>query len=187
VPVELAAGMRGVVRAGELGGLACAIGSAGARAAAIGSAGARAAAIARRLSGTTYLWGGTSSWGVDCSGLVQLAYAMSGIALPRDAKDQFRVTRPLAAEEEPEVGDLLFFGRDGDVNHVALVTVPPHFVHAYGRVEEATFAGGQRNGDGYRPELGRICLGIYRLALAKVRRPFQNRRVWHRNPDANAG
>jgi hypothetical protein len=153
VRVELASGLRGVVRAADLGpggpGLAS-------------DPGARAAGFALRLAGATYLWGGTSSWGVDCSGLVQVAYAMAGIGLPRDARDQVRVTRPLAPGERARAGDLLFFGRGGEVNHVAMVTVPPRFVHAYGRVEEATFTRGRVGGHIARPELAPICLGVRR-------------------------
>jgi hypothetical protein len=174
VTVELATGLKGVARADELGGLERRVERRG-RFGRREQVGAQAAEIARRLAGATYLWGGTSSWGVDCSGLVQLAYALSGVALPRDAKDQIRVTRRLVAGERPAVGDLLFFGRNGDVNHVAMVTLPPRFVHAYGRVEEATFQAGRKNaedqkwagGASVRPELAGICLGVYRLPLAK--------------------
>jgi gamma-D-glutamyl-L-lysine dipeptidyl-peptidase len=148
LPVALASGTRGFARRSELG-----FGSAGAD-----PIGTRAARLARLLRGAPYLWGGTSSWGVDCSGLVQLAYALSGVILPRDTRDQIRITRPLVAGEAAEPGDLCFFGRGGGVNHVAMVTRPDRFVHAYGRVEEATLVPGKNR----RPELAAICLGIRR-------------------------
>jgi cell wall-associated NlpC family hydrolase len=121
--------------------------------------GRRAAALALAQRGTGYLWGGASSLGFDCSGLVQWAYALCGLALPRDARDQIRVARPLAGDERARPGDLLFFGRAGDVNHVALFTAPPRFVHAYGRVEEAVLSG---PGSDARPELRAIFLGVRR-------------------------
>jgi cell wall-associated NlpC family hydrolase len=93
---------------------------------------------------------------------VQWAYAVAGAALPRDARDQITATRHLAAGETPRAGDLLFFGRQGAVNHVAIVVAPPRFVHAYGRVEVATL---RRSGRGARPELRSICLGLRRPLL----------------------
>jgi len=121
--------------------------------------GRRAAALAHAQCGAGYLWGGASSWGFDCSGLVQWAYAQCGLRLPRDARDQIRIARPLTRGETARPGDLLFFGRDGDVNHVAMFTTPPRFVHAYGRVEEAVLAG---LGPAARPELRAILLGVRR-------------------------
>src|SRR3546814_13334639 len=47
-------------------------------------------AIAERLTGTPYLWGGRSSDGLDCSGMVQLCFSLCGIALPRDTDQQMR-------------------------------------------------------------------------------------------------
>jgi gamma-D-glutamyl-L-lysine dipeptidyl-peptidase len=157
VQVELAAGERGFVDRRELG-------PAWPPALRRAPAGVRAAALARSLAGTTYLWGGTSSWGVDCSGLVQLAYATTGLVLPRDAQDQIHVARRLARSEAARTGDLLFFGRGGGVSHVAIVTAPPRFVHAYGRVEEAAFRGGGVE----RPELAEICLGVYRVPNPEI-------------------
>ena len=81
---------------------------------------------ARGLLGLRYLWGGTSSWGVDCSGLVHLAFRAQGRLVPRDAKDQ-----AVAADLEPvplddvRPGDLYFFAKpDGRVYHVGFVTAP---------------------------------------------------------------
>ena len=54
-------------------------------------------ATARGFVGTHYLWGGTSGWGADCSGLVHLAHRVHGVQTPRDAFDQHDGRRPGAA------------------------------------------------------------------------------------------
>jgi len=81
-----------------------------------------ALSAARQFLGLAYLWGGTSGWGVDCSGLVHLAYRVHGVAVPRDAADQCAVLEAVG-DAEISAGDLLFFGRSGEpAHHVGLVT-----------------------------------------------------------------
>lgn len=102
---------------------------------------------ARRHLGLAYLWGGTTDYGLDCSGLVHTAYRDAGVVVPRDAHAQ-----DLAAERVPlgqELpGDLYFFARDdGHVFHVGFVSEPGRMLHApeSGRlVEEAELASGRR-------------------------------------------
>ena len=68
--------------------------------------------------GLRYLWGGLSTWGMDCSGLTWAAYRVHGITIPRDADAQFAAGRPVAlAAARP--GDLIFYGVD-HVHHVAM-------------------------------------------------------------------
>lgn len=84
-------------------------------------------AVAERFLGTPYLWGGKSSLGIDCSGLVQTALAACGIGAPRDS-DQQEAALGQVVGLDPEGwqrGDLLFWP-----GHVALVRDEATILHA---------------------------------------------------------
>jgi hypothetical protein len=91
-------------------------------------------ACAEQLLGTEYLWGGRTSRGVDCSGLVQVACAAAGIHLPRDSYQQFYVGRLTATRWHRaglERGDTLYFlGEDGKIRHTGLYLGNDEFIHA---------------------------------------------------------
>ena len=87
--------------------------------------------------GTSYVWGGVTPWGADCSGLVQSTFALHGRTLPRDAWQQAELGAP-----GPEnfgalrTGDLLFFSDRSDkrITHVGTALGPNEMVHlALGR------------------------------------------------------
>ncbi|ARP50901.1 MULTISPECIES: C40 family peptidase [Caproicibacterium] len=89
----------------------------------------RACVTASALSylGTQYRWGGKSPFGIDCSGLVQMAFQLNGITIWRDAeiKEGFPVHE--IPEEEIRPADLLYFP-----GHVAMYLGSGKIVHATG-------------------------------------------------------
>jgi gamma-D-glutamyl-L-lysine dipeptidyl-peptidase len=92
-------------------------------------------AEARSLIGTPYEWGGLSERGLDCSGLVHLAYRRAGRLVPRDAWQQEAAGRPVA-DDELRPGDLVTYGDAERADHIA-------FWLGEGRILHATSRGGR--------------------------------------------
>ncbi|MFE3836690.1 C40 family peptidase [Pseudogemmobacter sonorensis] len=82
--------------------------------------------VAESLLCAPYLWGGNSAAGVDCSGLVQLAFHAAGRGMPADSDLQQALGADVAQGDEQR-GDLVFWK-----GHVALVTGPDRIIHANG-------------------------------------------------------
>ena len=83
------------------------------------------------LLGVPYLWGGMSSKGVDCSGLVRISFLMNDILLPRNATQQIKCGKEVDLKDIQR-GDLIFFGNTetGAITHVGIYLGNGEFIHA---------------------------------------------------------
>lgn len=112
---------------------------------------------AKLLTGIPYLWGGTSTKAVDCSGLSWLVYYLNGLLLPRDADQQALIGKEIVIDIEFThvlPGDLLFFGRrevtsaensnntgctDIPITHVGISLGRKRYIQASGDVHLSSF------------------------------------------------
>ena len=104
--------------------------------------------VARQFVGAPYLWGGRTRWGIDCSGLVQVALATGGILAPRDSDMQFETLG--RAVDTPRRGDLIFFP-----GHVGIMVDETDLLHAnafwMSTVVEPLATAAERSGRDGRP------------------------------------
>lgn len=104
---------------------------------------------AKQLMGVPYVWGGTSSKGLDCSGFTKIVYWLHGIVIARDASQQIEsgveIDR-IGNFENAQKGDLLFFGAKATaenpkerVVHVGIYIGNQQFIHASDYIHIGSF------------------------------------------------
>jgi gamma-D-glutamyl-L-lysine dipeptidyl-peptidase len=114
---------------------------------------------ARQFMGVPYLWGGTSSKLMDCSGFTRTVFLLNGIYLPRDASQQVNVGTLVDTKDgfsNLKPGDLLFFGRKATpaskerITHVGIYIGNEEFIHESGMVQINSFDKSKKNYSHFR-------------------------------------
>ena len=111
---------------------------------------------AKQLMGVPYVWGGTSSKGLDCSGFTKTVYWLHGLVIARDASQQIKYGVEVdnnGTFEDVQLGDLVFFGTKATeenpkerVVHVGIYIGNKQFIHASDHVRINSF---DPNSDNY--------------------------------------
>ena len=122
--------------------------------------------VLHNLLNVPYKWGGKTSLGFDCSGLVQSVLNVYGIKIPRDSRDQWRFLEPFKVNiDKARKGDLHFFGKNGKVSHVGFACGGYDLIHSQGYVKKESL-------DKNDPNFNKSLLDIY-LSSASIRLKFK--------------
>lgn len=118
--VRLVDGRTGFIQAGDVTLNATRIGT------------AEMLALSKKFLGLPYTWGGTSSYGYDCSGFTQMLERQRGVMMPRDAQPQAEWSGVVpVARKDVEAGDLLYFGSsEKHITHTGMYLGDGKFINA---------------------------------------------------------
>ncbi len=103
---------------------------------------------AKMFLGVSYLWGGTSAHGFDCSGFVKTVFYLNGVDLARDADQQGNQGQDVSIDNDLadlKKGDVLFFGpratgdRTQHISHTGIYLGNKEFIHCAGKVKRNSF------------------------------------------------
>jgi len=89
-------------------------------------------ALSKKFLGLPYTWGGTSSYGYDCSGFMQMLQRQRGVNMPRDAQPQAEWSGVVpVSRKDVEAGDLLYFGSsEKHITHTGMYLGDGKFINA---------------------------------------------------------
>ncbi len=91
--------------------------------------------VAFKFLNTSYLWGGKSVFGIDCSGYAQMTYKFLNTYIPRDAWQQAEQGTAVNFLQEAHCGDLAFFdNEEGRIVHVGILLNDHEIIHSAGKV-----------------------------------------------------
>jgi len=129
---------------------------------------AKLIANGKQFMGFPYLWGGTSSKAMDCSGFSKTIYFLNGIILERDASQQFKHGKEIditAGWENLQKGDLLFFGSKEPfrVTHVGMYIGNSEVIHSSNSMGRVWINSLDPKSENYSDRLSSTLLGAKRI------------------------